>query len=159
MNENNDSILINSSFSHDTLEVFFNRTYNSYCLRMIPFDIKNRTLSLMDKLRWIWWIIKTGKPWTESVILTKPELKRVFDYCQNTDKNNAFIDVVADILIPVLPDEPPQELNKQLELDFDGSKDKKEFHFKSEEFQKKKVSKKSKTKTKDKRKLLLDNKE
>jgi hypothetical protein len=68
------------------LEIEHDTEFNQYNLSIWQYGNDVRPLSIKDRIRWIWRLIRTGHLWADEIVLTEAAKKELVDFL-NERKN------------------------------------------------------------------------
>lgn len=79
MKENESAFLICDCFQHGLLVEKF-KDEEEVTLSLYERGLDGRILSIKERLKWCWQILKNGKPWSDFVILNVENQKKLKDF-------------------------------------------------------------------------------
>lgn len=77
----NKSLYLKCDCSCHLLEIEYDDDFDdSFCIALWSRGRQGEILSWRDRIRWIWNIIRTGNPWSDSIIINKTKAKEIINY-------------------------------------------------------------------------------
>jgi hypothetical protein len=67
------------------LEVEYDAEDNQYYVAVWELGRRDATLNWKERCRWMWHILKTGKPWADTVILSPEQMRQLADFVDEKD--------------------------------------------------------------------------
>lgn len=79
-----EELYIKCSCHSEGLYLSYDREEKLYYLSMFILGYRSKKLSMIEKIRWCWYIIKNGKPYTDQLVLDKNATKEMADFIRST---------------------------------------------------------------------------
>lgn len=77
----NKEIYIKCACSGEGLYINYDKEDNLYYLAIFSLGFRDPSkLSFLEKIRWIWYLIKNGKPYNDQFILNKKEVDKLIRF-------------------------------------------------------------------------------